>query len=1211
MNTLEVVANIWSKHFGQTRLSEDADFFALGGDSIDAMRIIAEVQSTFHIKLNQNILFLHQKLGDFAQHITAVAHKNPLRLSNFEQDANCYNIEPRSAPKKESGPLSFGQQRLWILLSTLNDNPAYNILRALKIEGHLDSKILEQAAGEISDEHPALRTCITATTNESSEFAIQKINPQSIKIKFKDLTEGINPEQSYHEISKQEFQRSFELSKGPLVSLTLLQLSKTKFIFLACFSHIIADGWSVDLFFKEICLRYNHLKNGDKINLKKRVQYIDFAQWQRKHLNTNLLEKQLQYWSKQLEGCNHTLELPIDYPRSSAFSFRGNTHRLQLSPETSKSIKKYIQAEEVTLFVFFLSALHGLLHYYSGEDKIVVGTPIANRHYHNVEETMGFFVNTIPTIATFSRAPTFSSLLNQLKQQLLESQENQDLPFEIMVDKLNVNRVPGYHPIFQVMAIQRDFGTKVDFCGLKTEFLPADNKTSKFDITLWIENTEQEIELAFEYCTDLFAPKTIEFMTQHFELLLTRASKNPNLGWQTLLLPEGLSRFSYGPIMMSNKISPHNIHDHFIVKALEIPQSTALIYNDKPYTYEQLHHRAKSIAQFILTQYKVAVESIIALICDRSFDSISTLLGIGMAGCAYLPIDPSFSEQRIEDLLSDANIEFVCTQKKYADKLKHFKGNRWFVEDYSTHLTESYNFNNQINTKTIAQLSNLLNVLYTSGSTGRPKAVLTEHRNTLNRLYWGWQQFPFISPDEVCCQKTSLGFVDSVVEIFSPLLQGIPQVIFNDDEVKDPKRFVERIAHYKITRITVVPSYLEALLETGEMKKLTSLQQVIVSGEKLTIELARRFQKEGPSSAILVNLYGSSEVAGDVTYHTVVEADLSSDFIPIGKPIANTGIVILNHCGYAMPTGFTGEIGVIGENVARGYLQCHNAEDAKFQVIHYISHPFLAAHDLQQDENHNLTQYQPPKECVLYKTGDYGRYLPDGNIEFLGRKDKQVKLRGLRINLTEIEVNLDKHERVAKSRILLKNEQSLPHLIAFVLLKDNNIKTKALFDNEMEKILLQYIGLQLPVYMLPARILFLSEWPLSYNGKINENELIKWYDIQQKAIQQQNVQKKQCMQQEYQILKSSETSDPLEAGSPPNKINEHLLTVWKELFKLQDISVTCDFLQLGGNSLLAAKLISRIQSHLKISIPLHVIFDCPTPHELSNYILENIKETAI
>ncbi|HEU4631876.1 MAG TPA: amino acid adenylation domain-containing protein, partial [Gemmatimonadaceae bacterium] len=899
-------------------------------------------------------------------------------------------LPARQAPRadiprapRDAGPLptSYAQERLWFLDQLAPGNPFYNIPLALRLATAVSVPALQRTLDELVRRHESLRTTFDAVDGRP----VQVIGPAAgLPLAVVDLASlpADQREAEATRLATEEARRPFDLARGPLVRATLLRLGPADHVFLLTLHHIVADGWSMQVLAREVTALYAAALTGGPTGLPELpIQYADYAVWHRRWLEEHVLPTQLPYWRRQLHDLP-VLQLPTDRPRPAIQSFRGAYQSFAVPEHVTIALRRLGRQEGATLFMTLLAAFQALLHRYSRQDDVVVGTYVANRPRAEVEGLIGFFVNTLVLRTDLRGRPTFRQLLARVREVALGAYSHQEVPFELLVEDLAPERDLSRNPLCQVTFQLLELPASGDGRGEAPapRLLEVERGSAIFDLACSVYETPQGLQGGIEYTTDLFDAPTMARMAEHLTRLLASVAEQPDQRVDAIPLLTPAEREQL--LVEMNRTGADypdgaSLHALFDRQVERTPDAVALAWGDERVTYRELAGRANRLAQH-LRALGVRPETPVGIYLERSIELVVALLAVLKAGGAYVPLDPAHPTRRLALLLRDAGLQLLVSDARFAARLP--AGATVVRVDADADA--------------IARASpepppadvagdRAAYVIYTSGSTGRPKAVVGLHRSTINRLHWMWRTFPF-GAGEVCCQKTALGFVDSVWEIFGPLLQGVPSEIIDDDTVRDPFALVEQLAARQVTRIVLVPSLLGAMLDTGLPigHHLPRLTHWISSGETLSAELAQRFAA-AVSHGILLNLYGSSEVAGDATWYDAREGQATAA-VPIGRPIANTRVYVLDARGQPVPLGVVGELHVGGVGVARGYLH----------------RPALTAERFVPDP------FGREPGARLYRTGDLVRYRRDGALEFVGRADHQVKLRGYRIELGEIEAVL-------------------------------------------------------------------------------------------------------------------------------------------------------------------------------------------------------------
>ena len=913
-------------------------------------------------------------------------------------------------PQNEPAPLTFAQQRLWFLDQFVPDSPAYNIPGAIRIQGKLDLDALKRTLNEIVQRHAILRTTFSAVDGQPFQQISPDFNFLLHEVDLRSLAKEQRDDEA-HRLSDLEAKSPFDLEKGPLFRASIIRQTDDDYVLILNMHHIISDGWSIDILLKEIAMLYQAFAVGRGTPLPELpIQYADFAYWQRQWLQGAELERQVSFWKRELANAPTVLEFPTDRPRSLIQTFRGATQVCAFSDELSTALKGLAQQEGVTLFMLLMAAFQVLLYRYSGQTDLLVGTPIANRTRIETEGLIGFFANTLVLRADLLGKPGFRELLQRVKEKTLNAYAHQDIPFEKLVEELHPERDMSRNPLFQVMfVLQNTPVSAIDMPALRFSLVEASSDTAKFD--LWLSMTEvgNELHGTIEYSTDLFNASTIERLLGHFQTLLAGIVAHPEMQIADLPLMNASERHQL--LVEWNDTATEYPYENCLHRLIEeqvkrAPDAIALIFDDQCLTYRELNQRANHLAHF-LQSLGVRPETLVGLCAERSMEMVIGLLGILKAGGAYVPLDPGYPSERLAYMLEDSQVPLLLTQETLLSRLPPVvHSNSVVCLDRDWADIEKHSAENPVSPVSPA---NLAYMIYTSGSTGKPKGAMNTHRAICNRLLWMQDAYCLDETDRVL-QKTPFSFDVSVWEFFWPLMTGARLVLAKPEGHKDAAYLVSLIVEEQITTLHFVPSMFGVFLEEPELETCRSIRRVICSGEALPYEFQERFFSR--MKAELHNLYGPTEAAVDVTYWAC-QPEMTRRSIPIGRPIANTQIYILDPNGQPTPIGVPGELHIGGVGVGRGYRNRPELTAEKF-----VPNPFIDCGQWTMDgaDDHSLRS----TVSRLYRTGDLARYLPDGNIEFLGRIDFQVKLRGFRIELGEIEAALRQHPALDDAAVVVK-----------------------------------------------------------------------------------------------------------------------------------------------------------------------------------------------
>jgi amino acid adenylation domain-containing protein len=1065
-------------------------------------------------------------------------------------------------------PLSFAQQGLWFINQLTPDAPTYNIPVVISLKGYVNLAVLQDSLNEIIRRHEVLRTSFTVV----DEQPVQVINPPvPLTLAVEDLRtlKTSDCTQVAQRLASEFAQQPFDLSDQLLLRAKIFQLDNKNYQLIVTLHHIIADGWSIGVFIKELAALYEAFSVGKPSPLSELpIQYTDFVNWQQKWLDSQRIQTLLTYWKQKLQGELPVLNLPTDRPRPPVQTFKGAQAKLVLSQTLKKELKNLSRQQGVTLFMTLLTAFKILLYRYTGQTDILVGSPIANRNRAEIESLIGFFVNVLVLRTDFSGDLSFQDLLARVKSTALGAYVHQDLPFEKLVEELQPSRDLSYNPLFQAMFVLQNVPKpNLSSSDVSITYEEGYNGTSKFDLTLFMEDSEQGLAATCEYNTDLFNVDTITRMLGHFQTLLKSIVRDPEeriSKLQLLTLPEVQQLLVEWNDTKTDYPQDKCIHQLFEAQVEKTPSDIAVIFENQQLTYQELNNQANKLGHCLQLQ-GIKPDTVVGVYMERSLEMVVALIAILKAGGAYLPLDPAYPKERLAFMLADAQVSVLLTQQHLGNQLPPHQAQLLFIDAEDSAYTD-YSTQNLVSD---VKPENLAYVIYTSGSTGKPKGVMNTHRGLCNRLLWMQDTYQLTASDRVL-QKTPFSFDVSVWEFFWPLLTGASLVVAKPGGHYDARYLVELICQQQITTLHFVPSMLQAFLEEQEHRKCKSIKRVICSGEALPFELQQRFFES--LDAQLYNLYGPTEASIDVTaWHC--QSVSSSRIVPIGRPIANTQLFILDKNLQPVPIGVAGELHIAGVGLARGYLNRPELTEEKF-----IPNPF---NDLQLDKG---VKSAPSRTKTLnasnrlYKTGDLARYCPDGNIEFLGRIDHQVKIRGNRIELGEIEALLEKHLQVKETVVVARED--IPNdwrLVAYLVpYEDERLSINGIRDFLKEK---------LPEYMLPSAFVVLDALPLTLNGKVDRRAL-------------------PTPEKERPELTAT-------YQAPLSEIEKTIVQVWQQVLQLENIGVNDNFFDLGGNSLLMLQVNSKLRATLQQDISVVTMFQNPSIKLLSQYLSQNIEKESI
>ncbi|HEV2708315.1 MAG TPA: amino acid adenylation domain-containing protein [Pyrinomonadaceae bacterium] len=1129
----ELICETFAHVLGVERVGIRDHFFHIGGHSLLATRVVSRLRTA----LGQEVALRDLFEAPTAERLAAL-------LESARGDSRRGEEAPAlvARPRGETAPLSFAQQRLWFLDRLEPESAAFNIPIMVRMNGRLDKGALERALAEVVRRHESLRT----TFAEVDGMGVQVIGEaQERPLAVEDLS-GLPVEAREAAIAARasaEASRPFDLQRGPVMRTRLLRLGEYEHILLLTMHHIASDGWSTGILIREVSVLYDAYTRGASSPLTELpVQYADYAEWQREWLQTDLLQKQLDYWRERLRGAPAALDLPTDRPRPATASHHAALEVVQFGAELTRGLRELGRREGATLFMVLLAGWQTLLSRYTGQEEIVVGSPVAGRTRAELEGLIGFFVNMLALRARVSRDESFAELLGRVREECLDAYAHQDVPFEKLVEELQLERDLSRHPVFQVIFIlQNTPHEDLRLSDMTLTLEATENGEVQCDLILSMSENHNGMEVVANYSTDLFDAQTIREMVSHFETLLENIVAAPHQPLSSLNMLDEAERsrlLSEWNDTRREYPSETCLQDLFEAQAAQTPDAVALEEAGRRTTYRELNRRANQLAHY-LRSLGVSEESRVGVAMRRSTETYVALLAILKAGAAYVPLDPSYPRERLALMLEDSGAKVLVTHSRLAGNLPQHQARVVLIDEDWPAIAEhdEGNPHRQSTSESVAY------VIYTSGSTGRPKGVGGLHGGAVNRFRWMWEQYPF-EEGEVCCQKTSLSFVDSVWETFGPLLRGVPTVIFDDETVKDTELFIEALSEKRVTRLVLVPSLLRAMLETGGdlSRRLDALLYCVCSGEALTNELAASFLKAMPHCTLL-NLYGSSEVAADATCYRVARTQ-SAGRMSIGRPIANTRAYVLDERLQLVPAGVPGELYIGGAGLARGYVGRPELTAERF-----IPDPFGAEAGAR-----------------LYRTGDLARYLPEGNLEYLGRVDSQVKVRGFRIELEEVEFALKQCPGVRQGVVVASHEPTGDErLVAYVTTEPQ----RTLTSGELRF----FVSERLPEYMVPSAFVLLDELPLTPSGKVNRRALL--------------------------TLERTETRPLEDLILPRTPLEELICETFADVLGVERVGAREHFFHAGGHSLLATRVASRLRAALGHEVALRDLFEAPTAEALA------------
>ncbi len=1169
------LVEIWREVLGVEPISIDDNFFELGGHSLLVTQICSRVWDMFQVELPLRSLFEQPTVAELATCITATA----------EEGKNIQSLPIVSVPREGESPLSFSQERMWFLYQLESGGPAYSIPFAVHLSGLLNIRVLEQCINDILKRHEVLRTAFKTVEGQPVQVIHPALHLPLQAIDFQALPQEKRNEEC-RRLARAEAQIPFDLGSAPLLRATVYRLASTDHVLFLNMHHIVSDAWSMNIFLEELVTLYratNEHRPSPLVPLT--LQYADFALWQRHGTNAKLWEYQLDYWKKQLSGCPMFLEIPTDRPRPSIQGFEGRRVTFTISKELTLRLNEVSRQERVTVFMTLLAAFEILLSRYSGQDEFLVGVPIAGRNREEVTKIIGLFSNTLALRADLSGSPSFTELLAQVRRVALEAFANQDLPFEQVVTALHPERTLSHSPLFQVMFSYEKFSQggrtfSEEIPGLALTPMNLEQQTAKFDLTVFIEETNNGLNGAIEYRTDLFEEETIRRMVGHFEVLLQGIVADPRQSVASLPL---LTSEERQQVLVewnaTDQPYPNRCFQDLIEEqVVRTPNEIAVTCEDCHLTYDELNQRANRVAHY-LRKAGVGPDVFVGIYLNRSIDMMVGLLGVLKAGGAYVPLDLSYPRERLRLIMAESQMAVLFTQKELREKLpspfqhpevmgegavgacdsdlKQIPSGSFPQVVCLDAITDKLAQESADNLLHVTTPDNLAYVIYTSGSTGTPKGVMIPHRGLVNYLLWCIETYD-VKGGRGSLVHSSIAFDMAVTSLFAPLLVGKSVTLLPETAGVDTlsKALVDQPG-WSFLKLT--PSHLEMLAHRMPQRD-RCVNRLLVGGEILRGHTINTWRSRDPDATV-INEYGPTEAVVGCCVYEVPKYEVAPEAQPIGRPISNVQLYILDQCQQPVPIGVPGELYIGGHGVARGYVSQPELTQQMF-----IPNPFV-------DDS----------RARLYKTGDRCRYRADGTIEFLGRVDRLVKLRGFRVELGEIESILSRHQAVQEAVVVLNEQIEHPSLIAYTvpsssckqtvdgLEKEVPLNTSALAA-ELQAFLHEWV----PPFMIPSTFLWMDGVPLTSNGKIDYQALEKIHPVPSQAK---------------------------DAFVPPSDTLEaQLVNLWEAALGMKPISVQDNFFDLGGHSLLAVRLWARMESLLGKVLPLSLLYRAPTIAQLAQVI---------
>ncbi|MCC9018863.1 non-ribosomal peptide synthetase [Flavobacterium lipolyticum] len=1119
------IASIWQELLRLDQVDVNVSFFELGGHSLLANQFISSLRDQKGIELS---------LRDF--------YKSPTikEISELVPTLNKKEVQNIKAPEQELYPLSFSQERLWFLNQLNTADTSYHVSRAMKLKGFVEVAALEETFAKLIKKHEILRTVFV---NQEGKPYQKILPPFEYTIPVIDYT-GIKNKENKEKVIADSLERiesrAFEIEEGPLFRIELLKFSDQESVLVFCEHHLILDGWTQGILFRDFVDIYNELKRDPDFEAEKpEVTFKDYAYWERNSLNESVISEKLDYWENKFEGFSNGLLLPLDFEREETTVKKGGTIEHVFSLDFSEKLRQFSEKQDVSLFITMLAAFKIVLHKFSNQTDISVGTAVANRRYKEFQEVLGMIVNTIALRTTFSNENSLAEVLNEVKETCLDAYSYDDTPFGKVVERINPERSLNLHPLFQYMFSFVNVPVQsMSLLDADIEILNGHNKTSRFDISVVVNTVYEQIDsltdnkpdrrisVEWDYNAGIFKYATMKRVLKAYLKVLEALVENPaqslssldyiSSSEKTILLED----FSTSKTAATVEATAVEMFEQQVGKN---PDAVAVVFENRSLTYRELDAISNQLAHYLLNHYDIKTEDLIAVKLERSEWIYTSLLAVLKTGGVYVPIDPGYPEQRIAYIEQDSTCKVVIDEKLLAN----------FISSQDNYPT----------TLPVISLTpeNLMYVIYTSGSTGQPKGVMINHKSLVNYILNQKEEFGFDASDRIV-QFSNNAFDASMEQIFLALLSGATLIGAPKERIIDPTDFINLLNEHSVTHLHATPGYLSHLEQLSTCK---TLKRIVAAGEVCPKNLAEKMVK----IADFYNKYGPTEATISAVMGRVEQSDLQRNLISIGKPLKDSQIYILSDNLALQPIGVFGELCISGSSLSRGYLNNPELTEEKF-----IAHPFIAG-------------------ARLYKTGDLGRWLPDGSIELTGRKDQQVKVRGHRIELGEIEHALLSQDSISQCVVTVQDIETEPAIVAYV------VGEKELDKQELRVQLSQY----LPDYMLPGYYVQLDAIALTSHGKV---------DL--KALPRVDVNDK--IQQEY--------------TAPVTTLEKQLVAIWEEILGIKTIGTTDNFFELGGHSLKVILVANKINRQLGYQISVKDVFLNPT---ISGIIskLETAAYTAI
>jgi amino acid adenylation domain-containing protein len=1154
----QLMAGIYAEVLKVAEVGYDESFFEMGGHSLLATQVISRVREVLGVEVALRTLFERPSVEEMSEEVerlraaarsaTEGATEGAGEGESGAERAVGERVQAIARVEREEGarlPLSYAQQRLWFVEQLEPGLSTYNVPVGVRLRGQLDVSALERTLSEIVRRHEVLRTSFEVIQGEASQVIGEA---QEMRLEVEDLSGSgeAEAEMEAERIGREEAGRGFELSGGRLMRVRLLKLKEEEHVLLLTMHHIISDGWSMSVLISEVAALYSAYSQGEDSPLAElQIQYADYAVWQREWLESGVLERQMKYWREQLGGELAVLELPTDRARPQVRSNNGAGERVVVEREVSEGLKEMSRREGVTMFMLLLAAWQTLLFRYSGQTDIVVGAPVANRNRGETEGLIGFFVNQLVMRTEMSGDPSFRELLQRVREVCLEGYAHQDVPFEKLVEELQPERNLGRSPLFQVMlSLNKAPLDGLRLPGLALDSLPLARVSSNVDLSLSLVESAQGISGLLEYDADLFDKATCERMAANFQTLLKEIVVNVNQPISTLQLmsvAEHRQLIAYGEGARSEYQGPQALHELFEQQAESTPERIALVYREQEISYGELNRRANHLAHYLRL---TGAGSCVGVCLERGVEMIVGLLAVLKAGLTYVPLDPSLPASRLHFMIADAGLKVLLTQESQLEMLDGCGAQLACLEKESSAIAA----HSDENPSGKVRGTDVAYMIYTSGTTGQPKAVMVEHSNLVNTILTSREKFQ-VQAGDVMPVMASFSFDISLFELLTPLVSGARAVLISKEDVMDVEQLAKRLEG--VTMLHAVPSLMRQLVERIQVRETSSryesLRRVFVGGDAVPPELLEQMASVFPESRIEV-LYGPTEATIICASYEVKRGEKQQRRM-IGSPLGNVLIRIKDAAGQVVPIGAKGEIWIGGAGITRGYLGLETLTNEKFV----------------EDEGKRY-----------YRSGDVGRYSADGNIEYLGRSDHQVKVRGFRIELGEIESVLMQHASVRECLVIARpDERGDNQLVAYLAHAAETVPEVSELRQQLKQ--------QLPEYMVPSAFILLEEMPLTPNGKVDRQALTR--------------------------MEQPSMRGGREPHAARTAVQQLMAGIYAEVLKVGEVGCDESFFEMGGHSLLATQVISRVREVLGVEVALRTLFERPSVEEMSEEV-ERLRAAA-